>query len=134
MTRINLIPVWELSDQHLIAEYRELPRVIKQIIDIKNAPIQYKLGAGHMKWASLHNVFCMKRYYELCKEMEYRGFKVSFPAKDLEKYMITKRLDYIPNENDIKISRDRIIEKLNMKPDWYKWTGRNVPDYALKLL
>ena len=30
MTRINLIPVKELSDQHLIAEYREIPRVIKQ--------------------------------------------------------------------------------------------------------
>lgn len=29
MTRINVIPVSELSDQHLIAEYRELPRVLK---------------------------------------------------------------------------------------------------------
>ena len=29
MTRINVIPVEELSDQHLMAEYRELPRAIK---------------------------------------------------------------------------------------------------------
>lgn len=27
MTRINRIPVEELSRQHLVAEYRELPRV-----------------------------------------------------------------------------------------------------------
>ena len=32
MTRINVIPPAELSDQHLIAEYRELPRVLKQNI------------------------------------------------------------------------------------------------------
>ena len=34
MTRINVVPVKELSDQHLIAEYRELQRVIKQQINI----------------------------------------------------------------------------------------------------
>lgn len=38
MTRINLVPAKELSDQHLLAEYHELPRVIKQNIDIRNAP------------------------------------------------------------------------------------------------
>ena len=38
MTRINVVPVKELSDQHLIAEYRELPRVIKQRINIDDAP------------------------------------------------------------------------------------------------
>lgn len=27
MTRINLLPASELTDQHLIAEYRELPRI-----------------------------------------------------------------------------------------------------------
>ena len=27
MTRINLVPVEELSNQHLMAEYRELPRI-----------------------------------------------------------------------------------------------------------
>lgn len=29
MTRINLIPVEELTDQHLMAEYRELPMIVK---------------------------------------------------------------------------------------------------------
>ena len=30
MTRINVIPTYELSDRWLLAEYRELPRCIKQ--------------------------------------------------------------------------------------------------------
>ena len=34
MTRINQIPVEELSDQHLIREYNEIPRFIKQDINI----------------------------------------------------------------------------------------------------
>jgi len=32
MTRINLLPVKELSDQHLMAEYRELPRIVNAVI------------------------------------------------------------------------------------------------------
>ena len=35
MTRINLVDPKELSDQHLIREYNELPRCIKQDIDTK---------------------------------------------------------------------------------------------------
>lgn len=27
MTRINVVPVTELTDKHLLAEYRELPRI-----------------------------------------------------------------------------------------------------------
>lgn len=53
MTRINVVPVFELSDQHLMAEYRELPRVIKQKINTTDAPRLYKLGLGHVKWAGL---------------------------------------------------------------------------------
>ena len=52
MTRINLIDVEELSDQNLLAEYRELPRCIKQDINTDDAPDKYTLGKGHMKWAA----------------------------------------------------------------------------------
>lgn len=52
MTRINLVPLLELSDQHLFSEYRELPRMAKHCLatvkkkkDIKE---KYTLNAGHM--------------------------------------------------------------------------------------
>ena len=70
------MPVSELSDQHLIAEYHELPRVIKQNINTENAPKTYKLGEGHVRWARKHATYCMHRYIDLCWEMKYRGFKV----------------------------------------------------------
>lgn len=32
MTRINIIPVHELTGKHLVAEYRELPRVPNMVL------------------------------------------------------------------------------------------------------
>ena len=43
MTRINVIDVKYLSDQWLLAEYRELPRVILQEHIYIDAPEKYKL-------------------------------------------------------------------------------------------
>lgn len=31
MTRVNVIPVEELHDKHLIAEYREIPRIVNLV-------------------------------------------------------------------------------------------------------
>lgn len=44
MTRINVVPTNELSDAWLIAEYRELPLVLKGNFSIKDAPNRHKLG------------------------------------------------------------------------------------------
>lgn len=126
MTRINLVNVEKLSDQHLIAEYRELPRVIKQDINIKDASETYCLGKGHMKWAKKHSLFCVKRYKEICEEMLFRGFKVNFPCKNLFALIEGKDyLDYEPTKKDYDLSNQRILEKINQKPDWYKWTKRS---------
>lgn len=135
MTRINLVPVEELSDQHLLAEYRELPRVIKQKIDTSNAPEKYCLGKGHVKWAKKHSLFCLDRYKQLCNEMVYRNFNISYGAWTLEEFYLMQpsesiMISYKPNEKDIELSRNRIIEKIQQKPDWYRWTNRLRPSYA----
>lgn len=129
MTRINLVPVQELSDQWLIAEYRELPRALKGNISIKDAPNHYVFGKGHMKWARKYALFTSKRMKEIVEEMHYRGFKTNFSA-DLSKY-ITNELknEYTPSLADLKLSRDRLIFKFNKKPNFYRWTKRNKPEY-----
>lgn len=135
MTRINLIPVKELSDQHLIREYNELPRCIKQDINVSDAPRKYTLGKGHMKWGRLHIQFLLDRYFELCNEMQYRGFKVNYPHKNLWDYVnantnIQLFNNYQPTKEDIELSRNRIIEKIDKKPQWYRWTKREKPTYV----
>lgn len=130
MTRINVVPVKELSDQHLIAEYRELPRVIKQQINIDGAPENYVLGTGHVKWARTHIWFVMDRYAELCKEMKYRGFTVNNPATALIEVMWIKtdiglRRNYKVKRADLKLNRERLKERGNN----CTWAKRHKPLY-----
>ena len=129
MTRINVIPVCELSDQHLIAEYHELPRVLKQDINIADAPERYVLGKGHVKWGRKHAKFCWKRFVDLIIEMEHRGFKTNFDTTDLLDMSADYAEDYNQTPEDLELNRQRIREKYNMKPDWYRWTNRTKPQW-----
>lgn len=51
MTRVNCIPVQELTVKHLVAEYREIPRLFKlaRILKPNEFVPLYTLGAGHCK-------------------------------------------------------------------------------------
>ena len=131
MTRINVVPVEELSDQWLLAEYRELPRVIKQEVRTDDAPEFYKLGKGHVKWAKKHAWWCVCRYEEICDEMEYRGFTVHYPYDDLYNFSHGSNCGcgYVVIGDDIQINRQRLIEKYRMKPNFYKWTNRTKPEW-----
>lgn len=133
MIRVNVISVEFLSDQWLIAEYRELPRCIKQNINIKNAPIKYCLGKGHMKWARCHIAFLLTRYIEICKEMQYRNFKVNYSPEDLINWTysnVNRDLicGYIPSTIDLTINYQRLMEKYKLKPEFYHWTNRKKPE------
>lgn len=132
MTRINVIPPSELSDQHLIAEYHELPRVLKQNINICGAPDCYTLGAGHMRWACRFWKFTYDRFFEICDEMRFRGFAVNFDPETLGAY--TARFcgrsgEYTVTDADIEKCRARIRDKYNMKPEFYRWTKRTRPTW-----
>jgi deoxyribonuclease (pyrimidine dimer) len=56
MTRINVVAPRDLTDQHLLAEYRELPRVFtlaQAWLDRGKPgalPERYALGTGHVKF------------------------------------------------------------------------------------
>lgn len=81
MTRINCIKPSELVRQHLISEYRELPRVFSlvrkaqdkglQPSDIK-APRRYTLGTGHVKFFYDKLGYLVKRQQALIDEMQRR--------------------------------------------------------------
>jgi deoxyribonuclease (pyrimidine dimer) len=134
MTRINLISVEELSDQHLIAEFRELPRIVNAVINgkaiIKNIPEFYTLGKGHVKFFYNKILFLAERYAQIYAEMKYRGFKINdlySPEKMLQRIQACD--DYVEQPHifsgqEIALSRNRIIEKLKKKPTYYKWTKR----------
>ena len=137
MTRINLVPVEELSNQHLVAEYRELPRCIKQKINTECAPERYCLGTGHMRWGRKHSKFLLARYNSILQEMKYRWFSTNFNFSELEKEYFDKvekqnKNDYTPDEKDMNLSRSRIYEKIMKSPELYVWTKREIPEWVFR--
>lgn len=116
MTRINCIPPQELHSKHLIAEYRELPRVFKLARPIQDAPKQYVLGTGHVKFFYDKLVYLHKRQQQLVDEMKRRGFKPNFDPKTLQSMAANKYHslynDWIPDEEAQALNRARIAERL----------------------
>lgn len=131
MTRINLVPVSELADQHLIAEWRELPRIfglVKKKLD-EGKPIiiseNYTMGTGHVRFFYDKLLFLQKRHQALVKEAQKRGFKITLTKKiSLKSFPKEYCQDFSPSEQDLKISQQRILEKLHAKPDFYTFYGK----------
>ena len=128
MTRINLIPVEELADQHLMAEYREIPRMgsfaHKTVQKAENIPDTYRLGKGHMIFFLNKATYLEERHKEVVAELKRRGFKLT----QYEPFEMPRKFpqldDWQPVESEIEESRERIEEKLAMKPQFYRWTKR----------
>ena len=132
MTRINIISPSELTDQHLIAEYREItmvPAALSRTLRSKagfnpnRINKTYTLNAGHVYFFYDKGLYLNKRYVELVEEMESRGFNVDHTRK-FPKEVFPKELynDWMPTLDDQKIIRKRIEEKIAMKPNWYRKT------------
>ena len=133
MTRINLISPKELTDQHLIAEYREItmvPAALKRTINSKaglqlnQIPKEFTLNKGHVKFFYNKGLYLQKRYNQLIKEMKKRGFSPN-PKRQFPKEIFLPNLynDWNPSLKDKKIIIKRINEKIKMKPNWYKKTA-----------
>lgn len=132
MTRINLVNPGELSDQHLVAEYREifmvgssLQRSMKSKSwnkTINNIPKDFTLNKGHVTFFYNKGEYLEKRYQKLVNEMKKRGMNPDSDRK-FKKNQWPKKLynDWRPKQKDYEIIRKRIDEKVSLKPDWYRF-------------
>ena len=120
MTRINLINPSKLTDKHLVAEYRELPRIFKQARPDATIPPYYVLGKGHVTFFYDKLEFLYRRWVDLVDEMIVRGFK---PSQDYIEYvcsLVDSRREkdvslfnsYIPTKEAICLNVKRIKERL----------------------
>lgn len=113
MTRINIVPVEELTDKHLLAEYRELPRISKLARLPKNNekfPVEYCLGKGHVKFFYDKGKFLKSRFRNLVSEMKRRGFRPKYT--EYREHPAGLNLDYVPTEDALEANRQRIRERL----------------------
>jgi len=130
MTRINVVPVSELCDQHLLAEHRELTRIPNGILSGKlkvhydDRPSEYTLGKGHVKFFTDKVAYLYKRYLALYKECVKRGFKVSFVfPSDNESLDIFLEKNiwrtWHPDADEEAINRARIKERWPKNARYY---------------
>lgn len=128
MTRINCVHPKLLCQQHLVAEYRELPRIFGAVrkavergelpTDERNPPT-YRLGKGHVRFFYPRLGYLCERQREIVIEMKDRGITVNYEAP--------MRRDYpdIPDEwfgmwqpdlESIYLNAERILKRMPANP------------------
>ena len=134
MTRINIVPTEELSDQHLVAEYRELFMVGSALArtlkspnrdkSLSSIPEKFTLNTGHVKFFYNKGEYLHKRYNGIVEEMKRRGMNPD-PERVFkrEQWPDELYLDWEPDDQELAIVRQRIQERIEAKPDWYRWTN-----------
>lgn len=133
MTRINCIPVEELTNRHLVAEYREISRIpalsdrwasnddniswiasdLADSIEFRTwkLPDTYRFGKGHVQFFYDKGEWLRRRFEEeLVPEMQRRGFKTSFVKYRMHHKGLNN--DWAPTEEAKSINRQRIAERL----------------------
>ena len=133
LTRINLVPIGELADQHLVAEYREIFMVgsaLQRSLKSPNwnktkklLPKQFTLNKGHVSFFYNKGKYLYNRYLDLVEEMKQRGMKPD-PLRKFKREQWPDELfhDWAPHDRDLLIVRERIEARIAQKPNWYRWS------------
>ncbi|CCJ59367.1 pyrimidine dimer DNA glycosylase/endonuclease V [Bordetella bronchiseptica] len=119
MTRINCVPVEELSGPHLVAEYRELPRVfaLAQKAAARGGLVQpaaYTLGKGHLLFFYTRLGYLARRHRALVEEMRRRGYRPAFAGvarEDFPDIPAPFWSDWTPTEEALALNRARIAAR-----------------------
>jgi len=130
MTRINVVPVEVLSDKHLMAEYRELPRIFTSVHKLQaqnimnpitiGIPKNYCLGTGHMKFFYNKIGWLLTRYEQLYSELVKRKFNLDneMYSSIVKNARMLRRIyfrPYEPSPEDIYLNMARLCKRSNME-------------------
>lgn len=121
MTRINsAIPVNRLTDEHLLAEHREIKRLpfcFKKAWECKtinNIPKKFCLGTGHIKFFLDKAAFTLFRYKQIYNECLKRGFNVINYSDNWNKILFEEYWNnYLPTDNERSLLIERISQRIN---------------------
>lgn len=123
MTRINCIPPQELTGPHLVAEYRELPRIFALVRaaaargerpDDPRNPLEYRLGSGHVRFFYPRLGYLVERQTALIADMRARGYQPSYDRTDHLTDGIAAEWcgGWVPSDQAMALNRARITERL----------------------
>lgn len=128
-----MLPPTELTDQHLVAEYREMtmvPAALNRTLKSKNGldrsriSSKYTLNTGHVYFFYDKGRYLKERYDSLVTEMKLRGMNPDpnriFPTEVFEQNNLYG--NWKPSVEEIQINLERIEKRINQKPNWYRHT------------
>lgn len=139
MTRINsAIQVACLTDEHLLAEHREIKRMpfyftkALQTGSLDTVPLSFRLGKGHVNFFLNKQLFLYKRYVQIYTECRARGFNVSnYESNWLSLKSQMQELDcwndYSPEFHELVFLKSRIKERItDSKKSIFKYYRKSV--------
>jgi deoxyribonuclease (pyrimidine dimer) len=125
MTRINasIRPI-ELTNSHLLAEIRELPRILNTVksgkAKIENKTDTFKLGSNHTTFFYGRLKYLVNRHKKLVDEAKIRGFNImdySESYKDIPPHLFN-------DWRETKEARELLKERINLRLTESKQTIR----------
>ena len=137
MTRINLVPPAELTDQHLFAEFREIKMVPKSLARsiaargaagvLQRIPPAFTLNTGHVTFFYDKGAYLRERYTALKAELDNRSINYNRESElDPDGTMLDPMWSqpYTPTPQALEIIRARIAERIAFRPGWYRFQGK----------
>ena len=118
MTRINLVDPSTLHSKHLLAEYRELPRVFKLVEAAERRgakpkiPSAYVLGPGHVTFFYNKLAFLAHRFQLIVAECQKRGFNIAHTQVPAVVVSERWRNDYTPTMLALALNIARIKDRM----------------------
>ena len=138
MTRINCVHPSMLSDQHLLASWKEYPRIITAVekliekgktTDDVDIPEKYTFGAGHCKFFYDKLLWLGDMICDVADEMKRRDFNINEDIMDEITWRLSKFSEewcggWWPTPDDIYLNMARLVER-NFKTKM-RVEGRNI--------
>ena len=137
MTRINTVHPSDLTNEWLLAEWRELPRIPntilagKAVVNLKAIPANYKLGTGHVLFFYNKLIYLQKRHALICNELDKRNIKrdvnvcVSLDnLNSVHKQALCN--DWKPSQADHGVLIERLQERFDLRKKAYHVTFEGV--------
>ena len=130
MTRINsAISVKCLTDEHLLAEHREIKRLPQCLKKSKKLciPDKFRLGAGHIKFFLDKMGFVKNRYKMIYEECLRRGFSVVDYSENWDSVGNEYMNGYEPTREERELLIERISDRLmNSSKKFWHYCGKKI--------
>lgn len=144
MTRINILHPSYLIDQHLLAEWRELPRVVNTVRARLEAgetfeeiclllPETYRMGTGHVRFFYNKIAWLCTRHRLLTAELLDRGYDLTErPA--LEPPLGAEGVEWAPDLDAVQANLWRLRESADRMARVPTHRRRATPEWYMNLM